>query len=273
MAAMPFDAQNPLQREHYSRQIRLPEMGLDGQAALARARVLVVGAGALGAPVIAYLAAAGVGTLVIADGDRVEPSNLPRQVLFPLDAVGQPKASVAAARVRALNPEVMAIALERDVKADNAAALVAESDLVVDASDNFPTRFLLNDACRLAGKPLIHGALQRFTGQLTTFLPDRGPCYRCFFPEPPAKGLVPGCAEVGVLGPVPGVLGSYQALEAIKVLIGALEATLCGSLMLVDLWNGQQERLALPRDPNCPLCGEEPLITSLLPDYDRLRPL
>jgi molybdopterin/thiamine biosynthesis adenylyltransferase len=265
---MPFDPHDPVQLERYSRQLMLRPIGARGQRALGQARVLVVGAGGLGAPALLYLAAAGVGAITVADGDVVDRSNLNRQVLFAEADLGRSKAEAAAGKLRALNSQ-LDVQAHPAVTVGNAAALVAAHDLVLDASDNFPTRFLLADACRLGGKPLVHAGVVGFSGQLTTFLPDRGPCYRCFFPEPPASGAVPNCDEAGVLGAAAGVLGAMQAVEAIKVLVGAPETTLSGRLLLVDLWAGSFESVALPRDPACPLCGDQPVITALLPSYDR----
>jgi molybdopterin/thiamine biosynthesis adenylyltransferase len=260
---MSFDPHQPDQLARYSRQLVLRAVGSRGQAALGAARVLVVGAGGLGAPVLTYLAAAGVGSLTVADPDLVELSNLNRQVLFDEGTVGEPKAIATARRLAAQNPHLTVRPLVLEVDASNVEALIAEVDVVVDASDNFPTRFLLNDACWLAGKPLVHGGIYHFTGQVTTFIPGAGPCYRCFFPEPPASGTVPNCQEAGVLGPIAGLVGSMQAQETLKLLLGAPAQTLAGRLLLIDLWENHFDSIQLAPAPDCPLCGPEPTLTTI----------
>lgn len=260
---MPFDPHQPDQLARYSRQLVLPEVGLKGQRALGDARVLVVGAGGLGAPVLTYLAAAGVGTIVVADPDAVEQTNLNRQVLFTALDLGENKAIAAARRLSAFNPHLRITPLPVAIGADNALVHLNDCDVVIDASDNFPTRFLLNDAAWLAGKPLVHGGIYHFTGQVTTFLPGQGPCYRCFFPEPPESGTVPNCQEAGVLGPIAGLVGAIQAQEALKVLLGAPQSTLVGHLLLIDLWANRFDRMTLPAAPDCPLSGTQPTITTL----------
>lgn len=265
---MPFDPHQPDQLARYSRQLILRQLGPRGQSALGAGRVLVVGAGGLGAPALLYLAAAGVGQLTVVDADEVELSNLQRQVLFTTADLGRPKAEAARDRLLALNPEVAVTALPARLTPANASALVAECDLVIDASDNFPTRFLINDACHFAGKPLIQAGIIHMSGQITTFLPGQGPCYRCFFPQPPVQGRVPSCQEGGVLGAVGGVMGSLQAAEAVKVLTGALDQTLSGWLLMIDLWDLAFEKVSLPRSTDCPLCGPAPLITGVLADYE-----
>ncbi len=261
---MAWDPTNAEQVARYSRQLLLAEVGARGQAALGAARVVVVGAGGLGAPVLTYLAAAGVGRLVVVDGDVVDATNLHRQVLFTGDDVGRPKPAAARPRLEALDPwGEIEIVCERLTPA-NAGRLLAGADVAIDATDNFAARFLLNDACRLAGVPLVHGGLTRFGGLVTTFVP-KGPCYRCFFPRPPESGRIPGCGEEGVLGPAVGVVGSLQALEAVKVIVGAQADALVGRLLVLDLWKPAFELIALPADPDCSLCGSAPEITDLDP--------
>ncbi|MFB6296934.1 MAG: ThiF family adenylyltransferase [Salinirussus sp.] len=246
------------QLDRYSRQVILEEVGPGGQAALCDGSVLVVGAGGLGGPAIQYLAAAGVGRLGIADADTVERSNLQRQVVHGDDDIGRPKVDSAAEFVADLNPDVTVDRHERRIEAEAAAALVADYDAVVDASDNFPTRFLLNDACVLEGTPLTHGAVYRFEGQATTFRGGQ-PCYRCLFPEAPPEGAVPDCATAGVLGAVPGTIGTIQATEALKLLLGVGE-TLAGNLLVYDAAGLSIDRVPIRPDPDCPVCGPDPAI-------------
>jgi adenylyltransferase/sulfurtransferase len=243
------------QLDRYSRHIIMDEVGPEGQEALLDARVLVVGAGGLGSPVIQYLAAAGVGTLGVVDDDAVERSNLQRQVVHADADVGRPKVESAAAYVERLNPDVTVEPRETRVDESNAEALVAGYDLVVDASDNFPTRYVLNDVCRLRGTPLVHGAVYKFEGQATTLLPD-GPCYRCLFPEAPEPGTVPDCATTGVLGVLPGTVGCIQATEAVKVVVG-LGDPLAGRLLFYDAADVSVETVPYRRSPDCPVCGED----------------
>ncbi len=254
------------QLERYARHIVLDEVGEEGQEALLAARVLTVGAGGLGAPVLQYLAAAGVGTLGVVDDDRVDLSNLQRQIVHATDRIGQPKVASAAAGLAAINPEVAVVQIGERLTAANAARLVAAYDIVVDGSDNFATRYLLNDACYLARRPLVSGALLRFEGQVATFLPWRegsaDPCYRCLFPEPPPAGLVPRCEEVGIFGAVAGVIGSLQAAEVLKLILG-LGAPLTGRLLIYDALAGTFREIGARRDPACPLCGERPTIADL----------
>lgn len=261
MAWDPTDAE---QVARYSRQLLLAEVGARGQAALGAARVLVVGCGGLGAPVLTYLAAAGVGRLIVVDGDVVDVSNLHRQVLFAGDDVGRPKPEAARDQLGRLAPWGEIEAVGQPLSPANAAALVAGCDVAIDATDNFAARFLLNDACRLAGVPLVHGGITRFGGLVTTFAPG-GPCYRCFFPRPPEAGRIPGCGEEGVLGPAVGVVGSLQALEAVKLIVGARADALIGRLLALDLWRPAFELIALPADPGCALCGDRPEITAIDP--------
>jgi molybdopterin/thiamine biosynthesis adenylyltransferase/rhodanese-related sulfurtransferase/molybdopterin converting factor small subunit len=250
----------------YSRHLILPEVGMDGQRKLKAARVLIVGTGGLGAPLGLYLAAAGVGTLGLVDFDNVDASNLHRQVLFGTSDVGRPKIQAAAERLRDVNPNVAIAPFETRLTSENALGIVKDFDLVVDGTDNFPTRYLVNDACVLLGKPNVYGSIFRFEGQASVFgLPD-GPCYRCLYPEPPPPGLVPSCAEGGVLGVLPGIIGSIQANETIKLILGGGEP-LEGRLLLFDAWKMTFRELKLRRDPACPVCGPNRTITQLI-DYE-----
>jgi len=249
------------QLDRYSRQVVLETVGADGQAALLDGSVLVVGVGGLGAPVVQYLAAAGVGHLTLVDGDDVERSNLQRQVLFGTEDVGRPKVESACDAVADLNPDVSVEARAAHLDADSAADLVAGHDVVVDATDTFRARYLVNDACTLAGVPFAHGAVSRFEGQVTTF-DGTGPCYRCLFPQAPPEGAVPDCAEAGVLGVVPGTVGTLQATEALKLLLGTGES-LTGRLLAYDARAMGVEEVAVARDPDCPVCGDDPAIESL----------
>jgi adenylyltransferase/sulfurtransferase len=253
---------SPDELSRYSRHLILPGVGPEGQRRLKEASILLVGAGGLGSPAGLYLAAAGVGRLGIADADTIDLSNLQRQVLFTTADVGRPKAAAAAERLRGLNPSVTIEPHAVRVSAANAAALVARYDLVIDATDNFPTRYLLNDACVLAGKPLLYGAIVQFHGQVSLFAPPEGPCYRCLFPEPPPAGSVPNCAEGGVLGVLPGVIGTLQATEAIKRILGT-GRSLAGRLLLYDAQATEFTELSISRDPSCPVCGERPTIREL----------
>jgi len=256
----------PAELRRYSRHLVLPEVGIDGQRRLKAARVLVVGAGGLGSPLGLYLAAAGVGTLGLVDFDRVDVSNLHRQVLFGDPDVGRPKVEAAVERLRGINPHIELVPHAIRLDASNALELFAGYDLVVDGSDNFPTRYLVNDACVLAGKPDVYGSVFRFEGQVSVFRGAEGPCYRCLFPEPPPPGLVPSCAEGGVLGVLPGIVGALQANEAIKLVLGAGEP-LVGRLVLFDALRLRFRELALRKDPECPVCSAEPTLTELI-DYE-----
>jgi len=261
----PLPDLSPAELSRYSRHILLGEVGVEGQRRLAAARVLVVGAGGLGSPAALYLAAAGVGTLGLADLDRVEEHNLQRQIVHDTPAVGMPKVESAARRLAALNPHVRLRVHPDGVTPANALALFAEYDLIVDGSDNFPTRYLTNDAAFFARRPLVYGSIFKFEGQVAVFDPGGGgPCYRCLFPEPPAPGTVPGCGEAGVLGALCGVIGSLQALEAIKCLLG-LGQPLRGRLLVIDSLTQEYRSLECPRDPRCPLCGQTPTIQNIDP--------
>jgi len=251
-----------LQIDRYLRQIILPEVGGRGQEKLLRSRVLVVGVGGLGSPAALYLAAAGVGTLGLVDGDLVERSNLQRQVLHSTSRLGQAKVESARVLLADINPEVKIEVYPYRLSAKNAEAIIAQYDVIIDGTDNFPSRYLLNDACVLAGKPLVHGSLLRWDGQVTVFWPGRGPCYRCLFPNPPAEGLLPTCQEAGIMGAVAGVIGTLQALEAIKIILGAGEP-LVGRLLLLSGQSAKWDEVRLERDPHCAICGEHPTLTGL----------
>jgi len=250
----------------YSRHLLLPEVGVEGQRRLKAARILCVGAGGLGSPVALYLAAAGVGTIGLVEFDAVDLSNLQRQVLHGTAAVGRPKLESARARLHDLNPHVTVEPFAERLTAENALPILGGFDLVIDGSDNFPTRYLVNDAAVLLRKPLVYGSIFRFEGQVSVFDATRGPCYRCLYSEPPPPGLVPSCAEGGVLGVLPGVIGSLQALEAIKLVLGAGDS-LVGRLLLFDALRLRFRELALRKDPDCPVCGLHPTVTSLI-DYE-----
>ncbi len=250
---------SPEEFKRYSRHLVMPEVTLAGQQRLRAARILCVGAGGLGSPASLYLAAAGIGALGLVDDDVVSLSNLQRQVLYATDDVGEPKGVMAARRLQETNPHVNIEIHETRLVADNVMDLIGGYDLVVDGSDNFPTRYLVNDACVLLGKPLVYGSVLRFAGQVSLFDSARGPCYRCLFPEPPAPGTVPSCAEGGVLGVLPGIIGSLQALEAIKWIIGTGE-TLTGRLLLFEGLGLDFREVRLAKDPECPVCGLEPTI-------------
>jgi len=259
----------PLGKEEirrYSRHLIMPEVTIEGQRRLKRGRVLLIGAGGLGSPAALYLAAAGVGRVGLVDFDVVDESNLQRQVLHDTTWVGRPKLESARTRLEALNPHIEIVTHETALTRENALALFADYDVVVDGTDSFATRYLTNDACYLLKKPNVYGSIYRFEGQASVFWPDRGPCYRCLYPEPPPPGLVPSCAEGGVLGVLPGVIGVIQATEAIKILLGIGE-TLAGRLLLYDALSMRFEELRLRRDPDCPLCGEAPTIRELQ-DYE-----
>lgn len=247
------------QIERYSRHIILPEVGGGGQERLLAGRVLVIGAGGLGAPIALYLAAAGVGTVGIADPDRVELSNLQRQVIHFTPDVGTPKVDSAKRKMAALNPDVTVRTHEVRVTAANVLDLVAGYDFVIDGTDNFAAKFLINDACVLAGKPYSHAGILQFVGQTITVLPKTSPCYRCIFPEPPPPEALPTCAEAGVIGVLPGVVGTVQATEAIKYLLRRGEV-LAGRLLVYSALDMRFREVAIRRNPRCPVCGEEPVI-------------
>jgi sulfur-carrier protein adenylyltransferase/sulfurtransferase len=252
----------------YSRHLLLPEVSAAGQARLKAGSILVVGAGGLGSPAALYLAAAGVGRIGLADFDAVDVSNLQRQVLFATRDVARPKVEAARERLTALNPHVEVTVHPERLARDNALRILGAYDIVLDGTDNFATRYLTNDACFLLGKPNVYGSIYRFEGQVSVFQRGKGPCYRCLFPSPPEPGLVPSCAEGGVLGVLPGVVGALQATEALKLLLG-IGRSLAGRLLLYDALALEFREIALPRDPGCPLCGEKPTIVELA-DYDAL---
>ncbi|MDX2122507.1 MAG: molybdopterin-synthase adenylyltransferase MoeB [Gemmatimonadota bacterium] len=250
----------------YSRHLLLPEVGVEGQRRLKGARVLLIGAGGLGSPAALYLAAAGVGTIGLVEFDVVDVTNLQRQILHGTAALGRPKLASAVERLHDLNPHVRVEPVAERLSSANALDILGRYDLVVDGSDNFPTRYLVNDACVLLGKPLVYGSIFRFEGQVSVFEAKRGPCYRCLYSEPPPPGLVPSCAEGGVLGVLPGIIGSLQALEAIKLLLGVGDS-LVGRLVLFDALRLRFRELALRKDPDCPVCGPAPTVTALI-DYE-----
>jgi molybdopterin/thiamine biosynthesis adenylyltransferase/rhodanese-related sulfurtransferase len=255
----PWEAPKSLtsdQRLRYHRHLLLPEVGEAGQHKLLESKVLLIGAGGLGSPAALYLAAAGVGTIGIVDMDVVDASNLQRQVVHTLERVGQPKVESAAETIRGLNPDVKVETYNTRLGADNILDIISRYDVVVDGADNFPTRYLLNDASLLADVPVVHGSIFRFEGQVTVFKPYEGPCYRCMIPEPPPPELAPSCAEAGVLGVLPGIVGSIQALEAIKLILG-LGNPLVGRLLAFDAMDETFREFKVRRDPKCPACGED----------------
>jgi sulfur-carrier protein adenylyltransferase/sulfurtransferase len=246
----------------YARHVIMPEVGLAGQRKLKAARVLIVGAGGLGSPAALYLAAAGVGTIGLVDFDRVDSSNLQRQILYAATDVGRAKLVAASARLRGMNPHITVETHDARFGASNAEALLADYDMVVDGTDNFATRYLVNDACVLFGKPNVYGSIFRFEGQMSVLAAPGGPCYRCLHPEPPPAGLVPNCAEGGVLGVLPGIVGTIQATEAIKLILGEGNP-LIGRYLLFDALAMRFRELKLKRDPACPVCGDRPSIVAL----------
>ena len=250
----------------YSRHLILPEVGLEGQKKLKNARVLTIGTGGLGSPLGLYLAAAGVGTLGIVDFDVVDESNLQRQIIHGTKDVGRAKIESAADRLTDINPNTKIEKFETRLTSENALELFKDFDVIVDGTDNFPTRYLVNDASVLTGKPNVYGSIFRFEGQASVFWAEKGACYRCLYPEPPPPGLVPSCAEGGVLGVLPGIVGTIQANEVIKVILGA-EGILLNRLLLFDAWKMAFRELKLKKDPNCPLCGENATIRELI-DYE-----
>jgi sulfur-carrier protein adenylyltransferase/sulfurtransferase len=256
----------PEQLIRYSRHFLLPEVGEEGQAKLLQAKVLLVGAGGLGSPAAYYLAAAGVGTLGIIDNDVVDISNLQRQILHANDRVGTPKVESAKKTLEALNPDVKVIPYQAKLTSENIMEIIKDYNLVVDGCDNFPTRYLVNDACVLTGKPNVHGSIFQFEGQATVFYPGKGPCYRCLYPEPPPAEMAPSCAEAGVLGVLPGLIGVIEALEAIKIILGKGD-TLVGRLVHFNTLTMEINTLKLRRDPSCPVCGDNPTIHQLI-DYE-----
>jgi len=249
----------------YSRHLIMPEVGMEGQLKLKRAKVLLVGTGGLGAPLGLYLAAAGVGRIGVVDFDKIDFTNLQRQVMFGTSDVGRPKIEAATERMAGINPEIRLDRFETALTSENALDIMRDYDIVVDGTDNFPTRYLVNDACVLLGKPNVYGSIFRFEGQASIFGAPGGPCYRCLYPEPPPPGLVPSCAEGGVLGVLPGIIGSIQAMETLKLILGKGEP-LIGRLLLFDALGMKFRELKLRKNPECPVCGEHPTVTKLI-DY------
>jgi molybdopterin/thiamine biosynthesis adenylyltransferase/rhodanese-related sulfurtransferase len=256
----------PEQRSRYSRHILIPEVGVEGQLKLLASRVLLIGAGGLGSPASLYLAAAGVGRLGIVDDDRVDASNLQRQIAHSTERLGDWKADSAKQTIEALNPDVEVVTYKERITSENVDRILADGwDVIVDGADNFPTRYLINDASVFHDIPVVHGSIFRFEGQVTVFKPHESPCYRCLFPTPPPPELAPSCAEGGVLGVLPGIIGSLQANEALKLSLG-IGDTLAGRLLLFDALAAEFNEVTLRRDPNCPVCGEHPTITEYI-DY------
>ena len=251
----------------YSRHLIMPEVGVEGQEKLVKAGILLIGAGGLGSPLGLYLAAAGVGRLGIVDFDAVDFTNLQRQIIHRTEDVGRLKVDSAKERLNAINPEVQVTTYDTKLSRDNVADIVKDYDVVIDGTDNFPTRYLVNDACVFQKKPNIYGSIFRFDGQATVFFPFKGPCYRCLYPEPPPPGMVPSCAEGGVLGVLPGIIGVIQATEAIKLIIGKGEP-LIGRLLLYNALKMEFREVKLRRNPSCPVCGDKPTIKELI-DYEQ----
>lgn len=256
----------PEQMTRYSRHFMLPEVGEEGQAKLLDAKVLMVGAGGLGSPSAFYLAAAGVGTMGIIDPDVVDLSNLQRQILHTNDRIGQPKTDSAKQTIQALNPDVRVITYQEKLTSENVMKIIKDYDIIVDGCDNFPTRYLVNDACVMANKPNVHGSVFQFDGQASVFYPGKGPCYRCLYPQPPPPGMAPSCAEAGVLGVLPGLIGIIQALETIKLILGKGDP-LVGKLLCFNTLSMEITTLNLKKDPDCPVCGKNPSIHKLI-DYE-----
>ncbi len=251
----------------YSRHLIMPEVGMDGQLKLRQAKVLCIGAGGLGSPLALYLAAAGVGKLGIVDFDTVDFTNLQRQIIHDTNDVGRPKLTSARETIADINPNVEVVGFETRLTSDNALDIFKDFDIVADGTDNFPTRYLVNDACVLLGKPNVYGSIFRFEGQASIFYAKEGPCYRCLYPEPPPPGLVPSCAEGGVLGVLPGIVGCIQAVETIKLILG-IGRNLVGRLLLFDALNMKFRELKLRKNPDCPVCGTHPTVTKLI-DYEQ----
>jgi sulfur-carrier protein adenylyltransferase/sulfurtransferase len=255
----------PSEIQRYARHLIMPEVAMEGQKRLKAARVLCIGTGGLGSPLSLYLAAAGVGTLGLADFDVVDLSNLQRQIIHFTSDVGRPKIDSAEEKLKAVNPELTVIRHEHTVDSSNALEMFRGYDVIVDGTDNFPTRYLVNDACVLLGKPNVYGSIFRFDGQATVFFPPHGPCYRCLYPEPPPPDLVPNCAEGGVLGILPGLIGVVQATEAVKLILGT-GSPLIGRLLLYDALDMTFREMKVRKNPRCPICGEAPTIRELI-DY------
>jgi molybdopterin/thiamine biosynthesis adenylyltransferase len=254
------------QIERYSRHIILPEVGGEGQSRLLESKVLLVGAGGLGSPAAFYLAAAGIGNMGIVDFDTVDLSNLQRQIIHNTERIGMLKTESAKKSISALNPDVNVTVFNERLSSENIMRLFEDYDYILDGTDNFATRYLINDACVMTGKTNVHGSIFRFEGQVTVFKPNEGPCYRCLYPEPPPPGLVPNCQEGGVLGVLAGVIGNLQVVETLKLILGK-EETLVGSLLLYDAMKIEFRKLKLKKDPKCPVCSDQPTITELI-DYE-----
>ena len=254
------------QIERYSRHIILPEVGGAGQQKMLEARILLLGAGGLGSPAAYYLAAAGIGNLGIVDFDQVDLSNLQRQIIHSTERIGMLKTESAKKTIQALNPDVNVTLYNEKIDSSNILSIIKDYDYVVDGSDNFPTRYLANDACVMENKTLIHGSIYRFEGQVTVFKPNSGPCYRCLYPEPPPPGMSPNCQEGGVLGVLAGIVGNLQVVEVLKLILGIGEP-LVGKLLIYDALKTEFRNLNLRKDASCPLCGEEPTIKELI-DYE-----
>ena len=254
------------QIERYSRHIILPEVGGAGQQKMLEARILLLGAGGLGSPAAYYLAAAGIGNLGIVDFDQVDLSNLQRQIIHSTERIGMLKTESAKKTIQALNPDVNVTLYNEKIDSSNIISIIKDYDYVVDGSDNFPTRYLVNDACVMENKTLIHGSIYRFEGQVTVFKPNSGPCYRCLYPEPPPPGMSPNCQEGGVLGVLAGIIGNLQVVEVLKLILGIGEP-LVGKLLRYDALKTEFRNLKLRKDASCPLCGEEPTIKELI-DYE-----
>src|SRR5438067_3180462 len=270
MATLTTSAPAQLSKEEilrYSRHLIMPEVGMDGQLKLKRAKVLCIGAGGLGSPLALYLAAAGVGRLGMVDFDVVDFSNLQRQIIHDTSDVGRLKIESAKDTIADINPNVEVVAHETRLTSENALDIFRDYDIVADGTDNFPTRYLVNDACVLLGKPNVYGSIFRFEGQATVFYAKEGPCYRCLYPEPPPPGLVPSCAEGGVLGVLPGIIGVMQAIETVKLILGKGES-LIGRLLLFDALDLKFRELKLRKNPECPVCGAHPSVTKLI-DYEQ----
>ena len=263
--AAPPRAMTPQQVQRYSRHIIMPQVGSAGQRKLMDASVLLVGAGGLGSPLAMYLAAAGIGKIGIVDFDDVDITNLHRQLLHGHDDIGRPKVDSAEDTIREINPDAEIVKIARHINSENAMEIAEEFDILIDGTDNFPTRYLINDLGVLLGKPVVHGSIFMFDGQVTTFLPEQG-CYRCLYPAPPPPGMVPSCAEAGVLGVLPGIIGSLMATEAIKLILGQGKP-LVNRLLMVDALDMDMRTVKIRKDPNCPACGENPTVTELI-DYE-----
>lgn len=255
------------QIQRYSRHLIMPEVGVDGQEKLIQSKILLIGAGGLGSPLGLYLSAAGVGTLGLVDFDKVDFSNLQRQIIHGTEDVGRPKIESARDRIHSVNPEVKVNLFETKLSRDNILDIIKDYDVIIDGTDNFPTRYLVNDACVFQKKPLVYGSIFRFDGQATVFKTPEGPCYRCLYPEPPPPGMVPSCAEGGVLGILPGIIGVMQATEAIKLILGKGES-LVGRLLLFNAMEMRFREVKLSKDPDCPVCGKKPTVKELI-DYDQ----